>query len=74
MTYTHTRYPIGPYNSLDRGSTCYTVGRYSTQYRIVGTYAVPEVGTVPDMLNIHDILAIIGHRFGHQSTLDESSG
>ena len=31
-------------------------------------------GTVPDMLNIYNILTNIGHRFGHQSNLDESSG
>ena len=28
---------------------------------------------IPDMPNIHNIFAIIGHRFGHQSRLDESS-
>ena len=28
----------------------------------------------PDMPNIHNIFANVGHRFGHQSGLDESSG
>ena len=32
------------------------------------------MGTVPDMPNIRNILTIIGHRFGRQSGLDESSG
>ena len=29
---------------------------------------------VPDMPNICNILTTIGHRFGHQSGLDESAG
>ena len=37
-----------------------TVGRYST--------------SLPDMQNTHNILTNIGHRFGHQSGLYESSG
>ena len=32
------------------------------------------VGTIPDMPNIHNIMTNIGHRFHHQSGLDESSG
>ena len=32
------------------------------------------VGTVPDMPNMHIILTLLGHRFGHQLGLDESSG
>ena len=32
-----------------------------------------HVGTVPDMLNISDRVPNIGHCFGHQSGLDESS-
>ena len=39
-----------------------------------GTYAVPYVGIVPDIPNAHNISAIIRHRVGHQSCLDESSG
>ena len=31
------------------------------------------VGTVPDVLNIYNVLTTLGHRFGHQSGLDESS-
>ena len=44
-----------------------------TQYRTVGTQ-YRTIGTVPDMLNIHNTLTVIGHRFRHQSGLDESSG
>ena len=32
------------------------------------------VPTVPDIQNICNILTIVGHCFGHQSGLDESSG
>ena len=32
-------------------------------------YAIPYVGTVPDMPNIPNILTNVGHRFGHQSSL-----
>ena len=32
------------------------------------------IGTIPNMTNIHNILTNIGHRSGHQSGLDESSG
>ena len=37
-------------------------------------YAILYVGTVPDIPNIHKILTNIGHRFVHQSGLDESPG
>ena len=37
-------------------------------------YAVPYAGTVPDMSYMNNILTNIGHRFGHRSGLDESSG
>ena len=33
-----------------------------------------EVGTIPDMPNIHNILPIVEHRFGLQSGLDGSAG
>ena len=32
------------------------------------------IGTVPDVPNIHNIITIVGHRVGHQSSLGESSG
>ena len=35
---------------------------------------IAEVGTLPDMPNIQNLLTIIGHCFGHQSGIDESSG
>ncbi len=41
-------------------------------YDITGI--LPYVGTVPDMPNIYNTLTNIGHRFGHQICLDESSG
>ena len=45
-----------------------------TQYRTIGTYAVLQVGTVPNMQSIHNVLTIIGHRFGHRSGVYQSSG
>ena len=38
---------------------------------IVRMYAVPQVGTVPDMPNIHNVLTVIGHPFAIQAGLDE---
>ena len=40
----------------------------------VATYAAPYVGTVPDIPNTHKMSTNIGHRFVHQSGLDETSG
>ena len=48
----------------------YSDGRVSGWF----VYAVPHVGTVRDIQNIHKILTIVGHRFDHQSGLYESSG
>ena len=56
--------------SLPRGTIPYV----RSTVRTLSAFAVPQVRTVPDMRNIHDILTTIGHRFGHQSGLDESSG
>ena len=36
--------------------------------------ALANVGAAPDIPNIHNVLTNIGHRFGHQSGPDESSG
>ena len=36
--------------------------------------ALANVGAAPDIPNIHNMLTNIGHRVGHQSGLDESSG
>lgn len=33
---------------------------------------VQQVGTIPDIPNMHNLLPNIGYRFGHQSGLDES--
>ena len=50
-------------------------GLYLLQHiSLKDTYAVPYVGAVPDVQNIHNILKTIAHRVGQQSGLDESSG
>ena len=41
--------------------------------KYVRSIVVPYVGTVADIPNTHNVLTNIGHRFGHQSALDESS-
>ena len=51
-------------------TTWYHTSWFTSDYH---TYAVPYVGTGPDMPNIHNTLTSIGHRFGHQLGLDESS-
>ena len=37
-------------------------------------YTITYVGTLPDMTCIYNISTIVGHRFGHQSGVDDSSG
>ena len=56
------------------GSICICNDAPTLSVPSVGTYAVPHVGTVQcQICKIHNISTNIGHRFGHQSGVDESS-
>ena len=48
--------------------------QYDEQYVFHGPLQSAEVGTVPDMPDMRNMLTIIAHRFGHQSGSHEGWG
>ena len=68
---------IAKYMSLDDGmqSLHITIQDWKGMFSTIGHHMPSsDHGTVPDMPYIYNILTIVGHCFGHQSGLDESSG